>query len=130
MADETPQPARRDVRHDEIARLNDWLRDNITSPGTNRVVMTQGIAALVGDVALFRGFRKRAELLRTVRDFDAFDRDNDPHGHRDLGAFEFEGTACLWKIDYYDLELVFGSEDPADPFKTVRLLTILRADEW
>lgn len=130
MAEETPQSARREVRHDEIARLNDWLRANLTSPGANRVVMTQGIAALVGNVALFRGFRKRAELLRTVRDFDAFDRDNDPYGHRDLGAFEFEGAACLWKIDYYDTELVFGSDDPADPFKTVRVLTILRADEW
>lgn len=130
MADETPQPARPEVLHGEIARLNDWLRENITSPCANRVVMTQGIAQLVGDVTLFRGFRKRAELLRTVRDFDSFDRDNDPHGHRDLGAFEFEGTPCLWKIDYYDVDLVFGSEDPADPFKTVRVLTILRADEW
>ena len=130
MADETPQPARREVRHDEIARLNDWLRDNITSPGTNRVVRTEGIAELLGDAVLFRGFHKRAELLRTVRDFDQFDRNNDPHGHRDLGTFEFEGVTCLWKIDYYDLDLSAGSEDPADPFKTVRVLTIMRADEW
>ena len=130
MADDHPQPARSEVRHDEIARQNDWLRANLTSPGANRVVMTQGIAALIGDIALFRGFRKRAELLRTVRAFDTFDRDNDPYGHRDLGTFDFEGTRCLWKIDYYDTELVFGSEDPADPFKTVRILTILRADEW
>ena len=130
MAEETPQPARLKGGHQEIARLNDWLRDNLTSPGANRVVMTMGIAELIGDVALFRGFRKRAELLRMIRDFDTFDRDNDPYGHRDLGSFEFEGTACLWKIDYYDLDLSAGSEDPSDPFKTVRVLTILRADEW
>lgn len=130
MAEQTPQNARPSIRHDAIARLNDQLRANLTSPGTNRVVMTQGIAALVGDVALFRNFRRRAELLRTVRDYDAFTGDNDPHGHRDLGTFEFEGTACLWKIDYYDTDLDFGSEDPADPAKTVRVLTILRADEY
>ncbi len=130
MAENAPQPARPAIDHLEIARLNDWLRDNITSPGTNRVVMTVGIAELVGDVALFRGFRKRAELLRAVRDYDTFDRGIDPHGHRDMGSFEFEGTACLWKIDYYDRELSAGSDNPADPFETVRVLTILRADEW
>ena len=130
MAEQTTQSARPETNHREIARLNDWLRDNLTSPGANRIVMTVGIAELIGDVALFRGFRKRAELLRTIRDFDVFDRDNDPYGHRDLGSFDFEGTPCLWKIDYYDLDLVFGSDDPADAFKTVRVLTVLRADEY
>jgi hypothetical protein len=130
MAEETSPSPRRETNHQEIARLNDWLRANLTSPGSNRVVMTAGVAELIGDVALFRGFRRRAELLRTVRDFDAFDVDNDPHGHRDLGLFDFEGARCMWKIDYYDPDLAFGSDDPADPFRTVRVLTILRADEY
>lgn len=129
MAEQTPQSAQPISGPDAIARGNDWLRENITAPGANRVVMTAGIAALVGDVALFRGFRKRAELLRAVRDFDTFDRSNDPYGEHDLGAFEFEGAACMWKIDYYNLDLSAGSEDPADPFQTVRVLTIMRADE-
>ena len=130
MSEQTPPSSRREIAHDEIARLNDGLRAHLTSPGNNRVVMTAGIAELIGDVALFRGFRKRAELLRTIRDYDAFDVDNDPYGHRDLGLFEFEGARCLWKIDYYDRDLAFGSEDPADPDRTVRVLTILRADEY
>jgi hypothetical protein len=130
MAEQTPSSARREIAHPEIARLNDWLRANLTNPGGNRVVVTAGIAGLIGDVALFRGFRKRAELLRTVRDFGTFDVENDPHGHRDLGLFEFEGARCMWKIDYYDCDLAFGSDDPADPSKTVRVLTILRADEY
>lgn len=130
MAEQTPHSeGRPEGSPREIARLNDWLRENITGPGHNRVVMTIGIAALIGDVALFRGFRKRAELLRTVRGFDTFDRDNDPYGEHDMGSFEFEETACLWKIDYYNLDLSAGSEDPADPTKTVRILTIMRADE-
>lgn len=129
MAEQMPQSERADGGPREIARLNDWLREHITSPGNNRVVMTAGIADLVGDVALFRGFRKRAELMRLVRDYDRFDRAIDPYGEHDMGSFEFEGTPCFWKIDYYDADLAAGSDDPADPFKTVRVLTIMRADE-
>lgn len=129
MAEQTPQSDHREGGPREIARLNDQLRDNITSPGDNHVVMTLGIAALIGDVSQFRGFRKRAELLRTVRDFDTFDPGNDPYGEHDMGSFEFADTSCMWKIDYYNLDLSAGSEDPTDPFKTVRVLTIMRADE-
>ena len=129
MAEEAPQAARPAGDPREIARLNDQLRETIVNPGKNRVVMTMGIAALIGDIALFRGFRRRAELIRTVRDFDSFDRGNDPYGEHDMGSFAFEDTACLWKIDYYDLDLAFGSEDPADPSKTIRVLTIMCADE-
>ncbi|WP_010188795.1 DUF3768 domain-containing protein [Sphingomonas sp. PAMC 26605] len=129
MADQTSTSERRKGEPAEIARLNDWLRQNITAPGKNRIVMTSGIADLIGDVSLFRGFRKRAELIRTVRDYDRFDDAINPHGERDMGRFEFEGTACYWKIDYYDLDLTGGSEDPADPFQTTRVLTIMRVDE-
>ncbi|RYF05979.1 MAG: DUF3768 domain-containing protein, partial [Oxalobacteraceae bacterium] len=41
----------------------------------------------------------------------------------------FEGTDCYWKIDYYNHDVTAGSEDPADPFKTTRILTIMRVDE-
>ena len=56
MPDQTPQSEHPASGGSEIARLNDWLRENITCPGSNRVVMTIGIAALIGDVNLFRGF--------------------------------------------------------------------------
>ena len=78
MAEQTPQSDRAKGGAAEIARLNDWLREHLTAPGNNRVVMTSGIADLIGDVSLFRDFRKRAELLRAVRDFDAFDDAIDP----------------------------------------------------
>lgn len=129
MAEQTPQSEHLAGGTREIARLNDWLREHLTSPGANRVMTTIGIAALIGDVAVFRGFRKRAELMRAVRDFDTFDRGNDPYGEHDLGSFDFEGTSCMWKIDYYNLDLSGGSEDPSNPFQTVRVLTIMRADE-
>lgn len=93
-------------------------------------MITSGVADLIGDVGLFRNFRKRADLLRAVRDYDTFDRAIDPYGERDLGRFTFEGVDCYWKIDYYDADLSADSDDPADPSVTVRVLTIMRVDEW
>ena len=92
--------------------------------------ITLGVAALIGEVALFRGFRRRAEIIRIVRDYDSFTPDNDPIGEHDFGRFEFEDAILYWKIDYYDLDLSFGSPDPTSPDVTTRVLTILRADEY
>jgi hypothetical protein len=59
-----------------------------------------------------------------------FTPDNDPHGEHDFGSFTLVGRKFFWKIDYYDREMVHGSEEPADPAKTMRVLTILLASEY
>ncbi|SEJ80644.1 Protein of unknown function [Sphingobium sp. AP50] len=128
MPDSQPSPAL--TGPVAIAALNDALRTNPTQPGHNGVVMTAGVADLIGDASLFRNFHRRAVLLRQVRDHDDFSVDNDPHGERDFGRFEFEGAVLYWKIDYYDRSLEFGSPNPADPNVTTRVLTILLADEY
>ena len=48
----------------------------------------------------------------------------------DFGAINLDGELYLWKIDYYDNDLAFGSPDPADPDVTRRIMTIMRADEY
>ena len=68
--------------------------------------------------------------LAAVRTFDTFTRDNDPHGEHDFGAFAVDGEKCFWKIDCYDKSLEHGSEDPADPELTVRVLTVMLAEEY
>lgn len=119
-----------DQRVATIAQLNDGLRHSIQNPGINQVVMTAGVADLIGGTSLFRGFQRRAELLRTVRDYDAFGPDVDPHGERDFGRFEFAGETLYWKIDYYDRAVTYGSPDPTDPAVTTRVLTLLLTHEY
>lgn len=113
---------------EQIAALNDALRANITKPtGLDRIVMTAGIAGGIGDVTKWSGWRKRAELIRAVRDFDAFSPDSP---ERDFGRFEWQEATCYFKIDYYDPSLEWGSANPADPAVTARVLTIMWAYEY
>lgn len=43
---------------------------------------------------------------------------------------EVDGRQLFWKIDYFDAAMEFGSEDPADPSKTTRVLTIMLSSEY
>jgi hypothetical protein len=69
-------------------------------------------------------------LLLMLQTANGFDEDNDPHGERDFGDLDWRGTDLLWKIDYYDSDLIYGSPDPADPAVTQRVLTVMLASEW
>lgn len=40
------------------------------------------------------------------------------------------GAELLWKIEYLSADLLFGSDDPADPTVTQRVLTVLLAEEY
>ena len=103
----------------KIAFLNDGLRRTFAR---GKVVMTDGVGALPEDVL--------TQVLERVRHFDEFTKDNDPHGEHDFGTFELAGVSYFFKIDYYAPDMEGGSEDPADPEKTTRVLTIMRADEY
>jgi hypothetical protein len=87
-----------------------------------RVVMTAGVNALLSGV--------KAMVIRKVATFADFTADNDPHGEHDFGSFVLAGQTFFWKIDYYAPTIEFSSEDPADPEKTTRVLTIMLASEY
>ena len=47
-----------------------------------------------------------------------------------MGRLTVGGEDYYWKIDYYDQNLEFHSPGPADPSVTIRMLTIMRVDEY
>ena len=113
-----------------IRSLNDRFRQQ--APGTTdvpgRVVITQGIQNLT-DTDREPG-KYLAALFGIIRNYDDFNKDNDPYQERDFGVFDFRGSKCFWKLDYYDPTLKWGSEDPADTTKTCRVLTVMLASEY
>ena len=106
---------------ERIRDLNDAFRRTL-DPALGRTMLTAGVNALPSDV--------RAMAIRTVATFDAFDGDNDPHAEHDFGSFDLAGRKFFFKVDYYDPRLEFGSDDPADPAKTTRVLTLMLAEEY
>ncbi len=110
-----------------IAELNDLFRKNPTPiigkpPVQGKLLITQGISALSQE--------DQASILAKVRDFRDFTADNDPYGEHDFGSFEHQDQKIFWKIDYYAPDMNSGSEDPADPGKTNRVLTVMLAEEY
>ena len=107
------------AKTDRIRELNDEFRQSFIG---GRVMLTSGVDELADDV--------KAKVLQAVRTFDALDGGNDPYHEHDFLSVEIDGGRFFAKVDYYDKELKYGSEDPSDPQQTIRVLTITRADEY
>lgn len=102
-----------------IRALNDRLR-RTRQGGT--VLLTTGVRAL--------GAAAAANIVAQVARFEAFTEDNDPYGEHDCATMTVAGVTVIWKIDYHDRALQFGSPDPSDPDVTARVLTIMLAEEY
>lgn len=102
-----------------IAELNDRLRRDHSY---GKVVITRGIQAL--------GYEAILEVIAAVAAFSDFTPDNDPYGEHECAVMTVGSHRIIWKIDYYDSDLNFASDDPANPAVTIRVLTIMLADEY
>ena len=107
-----------DPRTARIRALNDELRQHLAG---GVAVMTPGVSAL-GQEAVDR-------IVKTVAVFDDFCHANDPYEEHDFGSFEAEGNTIFFKIDYFDRNLKYLSPDPTDPVVTVRVITVMLADD-
>ncbi len=88
-------------RTHRIRVLNDNFRSTFIG---GRVVMSAGVAALSLSV--------KSHVFVHIHKFADFSPDNDLHAEHDFGSFEVAGEKFFWKIDYYDVDMINGSEDP------------------
>lgn len=103
----------------DIQTLNDNFRKSLLG---GKVILTRGIYS--------RGQAFINEILNSVKTFNNFNSKNDPYNEHDYGSFEYDGQKIMWKIDYYDRNLCCCSTDPTDESKTVRVMTVMLAEEY
>lgn len=108
-----------DPKKARIRELNDRLRFGFAG---GEVLITSSITALPTSLQVI--------ICDQMRKFDTFTPDNDPHGEHDFGSFNVQGHKVCWKIDYYAPDMLHGSNDPADPAVTRRVLTLMLAEEY
>ena len=115
---------------EQIAALNDQFRFNFfvptfgPRPVPGRIVCTRGISALPPQTQIC--------IWSAVSEFKDFTED-DIYGEHDFGAIRMEGVPekIFWKIDYYaDKSCALGAEDPSDPARSFRVVTIMLASEY
>ncbi len=72
----------------------------------------------------------KQDLLKRIKQFDTFDAENDPYSEHDFGSLSVRNEKAYFKIDYYNENMSAGSEDPADPAATTRVMTIMFSNEY
>ena len=102
-----------------IRELNDAFRSTLRG---GRVMLTSGFNALPDMV--------KSQAIERIKTFTEFDPGNDPYQEHDFVSLEIEGQRIFAKIDYYDRDLRFGTDDPSDPACTTRVMTIMLAHEY
>ena len=104
---------------ERIRELNDAFRKTFAG---GKMVMSANVAALPEMV--------RASALIMVAEFTDFTLEIDPHGEHDFLSFEHCNRTFFWKCEYYNKEMDGGSEDPADPEQTIRVGTLMLAEDY
>lgn len=104
---------------DKIRQLNDACRASFIGC---QIVLTLGIRV--------KSEKDVADILERVRTFKDFNKGIDPYFEHDLIVFSYNGEKIYAKIDYYDQNYRYMSENPADPTITNRVLTIMTAEEY
>ncbi|TGX49047.1 DUF3768 domain-containing protein [Sphingomonas gei] len=104
-----------------IAALNDRIRLGLDS-NARTVITATCLATLSGDGRAVSEALAQAQVLGAIRRYAFKPEDG---AERARGEFSIGDTIVRFKIDYYDLSLEWGSEDPADLAATIRVMTIM-----
>ena len=120
------EEAERAARAARIAAQNDAFRKAVIPCGPpcdlpGRVLVTRSVQA--------RGDAFVRAALEAVAGDETFTPENDPYGDHGFGAVIVEATRVWWRIDLFDLDFRFDSEQPDDPDATTRVLTIMLPED-
>lgn len=103
-----------------IAALNDAFRHRVPFAPGGRVVLTRTVASLPPEQVV--------TIVAAVRSFNAFTRNNDPHGEHDCAVIQVAGESVIFKFDYYENDQCeYGAESGLDCF---RVLTIMLSSDY
>jgi hypothetical protein len=102
-----------------IREANDKFRTTFRG---GQVLLTASVTTLPDMV--------KASALEKVASFQDFNEENDPHFEHDYGSFDHCDREVWWKIEYWNETMDWASDDPADPEKTKRTLTVGLACDW
>ncbi len=101
-----------------------YLNDELRTEGACR----NGRIVAAGRLA--QEAEKINDLVRAVAAYDDWNDGDDPYGEHDFGKLDVNGEAVIFKIDYYSLDEMDGSEHPDDPAVTIRIMTLMYADDY
>ncbi|NRA86188.1 MAG: DUF3768 domain-containing protein [Rhizobiales bacterium] len=107
--------------NNKIAQLNDECRQSGGRIG--RLMLTSNLDMQITP-------NDKAKIYGLVATYSDFNEENDPYSEHDMGLFKFKQHSLYWKIDCYDNNLEYGSEDPSNSEITTRVLTIMLASDY
>jgi hypothetical protein len=109
------------ARKESIAKQNDSFR-GFPAHDSGKWVVSRKYNSLTKE--------EQISLNAIIKNFDNFTEGYDHYGQHDFGIVEFNGENWSWKIDYYDKNYEYGSEDPSDIAITKRVMTIMCSSEY
>ncbi len=115
----------------QIARYNDLVRKSLVGADERKTLQEVGVRHEVLMTAGIKHYVKNiVGLTQAIAGFHHFNEENDPYEEHDFFRFMFEDIWIIVKFSYYALDMEHGSEDPADLTKTVRVMMIMKSDEY
>lgn len=88
--------------------------------------MTRTCLATIASEDTASGLLAQARLMAAIHRFTFASEDTLV---RDRGQLQLDGHQIYFRIDAYDLDLNYGSEDQADASVTIRVMTIMMRDD-
>lgn len=109
-----------------IAELNQRCRQGLDLEA--KLVITNTCFAMLAKDQLDRLILS-TQVQKALRDWKPAANDESDN-EQDFGILYVRDQKLFFKIDYYDRTLEWGSEDPANPEVTIRVMTVMMPEDY